>query len=267
MRNPVLEEAAEVYIRRREYLTFHLVYVAGIALFTILVWPARGFMYFFRTETVPAVFQATIIAQVIVITGVSLYAGLDRLAEAQIIRYSEWLERTTLPVSLLFQGKMLAGTVHTLFFVVAGLPFAVIAAGPSGVTVAAVLASELILLLAGLIGRVAGMLISHVGETRYVVRVVGGWIFVALLFVLTVQTYQPLNPIFAVIAQHGEDSPFMAVETAADPAVSRLAVSRLADNPLVASAVPLLAVALILAALFRLSLTRHRKTALGGANV
>lgn len=252
MKNPILEEAAEVYMRRREYLWFHVVYAAAIALFTVMVWPARGFMYFFRTESVPAVFQATVVVHVLVVTAVSIYVGLDRLADSQIIRYSEWLERTAIPVGALFRGKMTAAVVHTLFLTAVGVPFAIVAAGPSGTPIAAVLASETIVLLSGLAGRVAGMLISHVGEYRYVVRVVGAWLYIALLFVATVQLYRPLNPIVAVVRQHLESSPFMQPSEALP----------LPQNPLVASGVPMLILVLVLAGVYRITLARHRKSVL-----
>lgn len=251
MKNPILEEAAQVYLRRREYLIFHLVSLAGAVLMTFALWPSRGFMYFFRTESVPAVFQATVIVHVLAVTGLSLYAGLDRLADAQIIRYSEWLERTALPVGVLARGKILAGFVHTLMLTVVFVPFAVIAAGPAGIPIAAVLASEVIVLLSGIAGRLAGMLISHAGETRYVIRVIGGWIFVAVLFVATIQFYQPLNPIYAVIAQHAEDSPLMRTGTA----------TSLVEHPLFSSGVPLVVTIAALMALYWYSLARHRRIA------
>lgn len=251
MRNPVLEEAAKVYLQRREYLIFHLVSLAGAVLITFALWPSRGLMYFFRTESVPAVFQATVIIHVLAVTGLSLYAGLDRLADAQIIRYSEWLERTAIPVGVLARGKILAGVVHTLMLTVAFLPLAVVAAGPAGIPLRAVLASEAIVLLSGIAGRVAGMLISHVGETRYVVRVIGGWIFVALLFVATIQLYQPLNPLYAVVAQHAEDSPLMRSD----------ATASLLEHPLVSSGLPLILAIGALTALYWYSLGHHRRTA------
>jgi hypothetical protein len=248
VKNPILEEAAEVYLRRREYLLFHLSFLVGAAFFTFVLWPSRDFMYFFRTESVPAVFQATLVAHVLGVTGLSLYAGLDRLAEAQIIRHSEWLERTAIPVGVLARGKLLAATVHTTMLTVLAVPFAVIAAGPAGISVRAVVASEAIVLLSGLAGRYAGMLIAHLGETRYVVRVIGGWVFVALLFVATIQLYQPVNPIVAVIAQHAENSPLMQLESRANAAT----------HPLCTSGLPLLAIAMSLAGLYWFSLSRHR---------
>ncbi len=242
MRNPLLEESAAVYVRRREYLWLHLVYVAGLAVLAVVLWPARGFMYFFRTETVPGSFQATIIIHVLAVTGLSLAIGLDRIAESQIIRYSEWLERTAVPIRVLFTGKVVSAVAHTFFLVMAGVPFAVVAAGPAGISLTTVAASEAIVLLAGLLARIAGMLISHVGETRYVVRVIGSWVFLALLFVVTVRAYPPLNPIVAVIAQHSESSP-------------------VAGNPFLASGAPLAGAVIVLVALFWFSLERHRKAA------
>jgi len=242
VRNPLIEESAEVYVRRREYLTLHLFYIVGLAAFAIFLWPARGFMYFFRTETIPASFQATIIIHVIAVTGINLAIGLDRLAESQIIRYSEWLERTAVPIRVLFTGKIVSALAHTFFLVMAGVPFAVVAAGPAGIPMRVVAASEAIILLAGLTGRVAGMLISHIGESRYVVRVIGSWVFVALFFVVTVRAYPPLNPIVAVIAQHSED---------ALPGA----------NPLLASGIPLAIAVTTLVALYWISLGRHRKLA------
>ena len=248
MKNPIVEEAGEVYIRRRECLLFHVFYTMGIALAAVLFWSSRGFMYFFRTESVPAVFQATLVTHLIAVAGISLYVGLDRLAESQIIRYTEWLERTDVPVGVLFRGKLAAAALHTFFIVALGAPFALIAAGPAGATIPAVVASEAIILLTGLIARFAGMIISHIGELRYVVRVIGGWLFVALLFVATIRIYQPINPIVAVVRQHGESSPFMQ----ADQSVPFW------QNPLVASGVPLLVLAIALAALYWYALTRHR---------
>lgn len=252
MRNPILEEAAAVYLRRREFVLLHLGWIAGALLFTIFLWPSRGFMYFFRTETIPAVFQATSVAHVLAVSTLSLYLGMERLGEEHIIRYSEWIERTTLPVGVLFRGKLLVALVQTVFLTATLFPFALIAAGPAGAPPAAVLASTTVVLLAGLASRFAGMLVGHLGETRYALRVLGPWLYALLLFVATVQLYRPINPIVAVISQHAEDSPFMRPEASA----------ALLDNPLVASGVPMLVLALALLVGYRASLFRHRADAI-----
>ncbi|MFP4112797.1 MAG: hypothetical protein ACOC2Y_01095 [Spirochaetota bacterium] len=247
MKNPILEESAEVYLRRREYMWLHISYAAAIALFAVLLWPIQGFMTFFRTETIPSVFQATVIVHLLAVNGISLYVGLDRLADDQIIHYSEWLERTNVPLGVLFRGKIIGGVVHTLFIVAAGFPFVLVASGPAGIPFAAVVASEVIVFIAGLLGRICGMLMSHVGETRYIIRVIGAWLYVAFFYLGTLQIYRPLNPIAAVVMQHAEDSPFM-----------QLGRTGVLDNPLVAAGAPMLAVTIVLAAVFRFSLARHR---------
>jgi hypothetical protein len=209
MRNPILEESSEVFLRTPQYVRLHLIYVGALILFTALLWPTRGFMVFFRTETVPAVFQAVVIFQLLLSAGMSIYIGLDRLAEAQIIKYSEWIERTALPIRVLAVGKVASAILHSLLLVALGFPMVVIAAGPSGIPFAAIMASETVVLLTVFVCRLAGLLISHIGEARYFTRVTGGWLFVALLFIATVRIAPMLNPVVSVIAQHGESSPLM----------------------------------------------------------
>ena len=199
MRNPVLQEAAQVYVERREYKLLHLAFMTAIALVTVAFWPAKGFMIFFRTGTVPAVLQASLVVQLLAVTGLSLIIGLDRLAGKAIILHSEWLERTAIPVGVLFRGKLTVAVLHTLVLTGLGVPFAVVSAGPAGVPLDAVFASLVVVLLSGLCGRFAGMLVSHLGEQNYVVRITGGWIFLALLFVATLPVHLPLNPIAAVV--------------------------------------------------------------------
>ncbi len=235
IRNPLVDEAAEVYLRRREFVILHVIVLFGMALTTVGFWPTHSFLTFFRTETVPAVLHATLIIQALGMTILGLYVGLDRLAESGIIRHSEWIERTTIPIGTLFRGRIAAATIHMFLLAAAGLPFVVIAAGPSGSPLPAALAGTLLVFLSGLVGRFAGMLVSHLGEQSYVVRVIGGWLFMAAFLVVTAQLYPPLNPVAAIIRVL--DS---SVRTALE------------------SGVALLAVALLLAAGYRESLARHR---------
>ena len=238
MRNPLLEEAAEVYIRRREYVILHLIVLIGMAVTTVGFWPSHSFLTFFRTETVPAVLQATLIIQVLGVTIFGLYVGMDRLAENGIIRHSEWIERTSISIGVLFRGRVAAATIHMLLVAAAGLPFVVIAAGPAGSPLGAALGGTLVVFLSGLAGRLAGMLVSHLGELSYVVRITGAWLFMAAFFVVTIQLFPPLNPIAAVV--NVLDAP--------------------ADTVL-RSGTALVAVALLLAAAYRESLARHRARA------
>ena len=235
MRNPLFEEAVEVYVRRREFVILHLIVLLCMAFTTVGFWPTHSFLTFFRTETVPAVLQATLVIQVLGVTIFGLYVGMDRLADSGIIRHSEWIERTTIPIGTLFRGRVAAATIHTLLIAGAGLPFVVIAAGPAGSPLGAALGGTLIVFLSGLVGRLSGMLISHLGEQHYVVRVTGAWLFMAAFFVVTIQLAQPLNPVAAVM--NVLDAP--------------------ADTILVSGAA-LLAAALLLAAVYRESLARHR---------
>lgn len=243
MKNPVLEEAAGVYLRQREYAILHIVFAAASAFFLVTLWPSRSVVYFFRTGTIPSAFQAVAITQALAVTGLSLYAGLDRLAESRIIRHSEWLERTAIPIRTLATGKIVSGTLHTIFLTLLGLPIATIAAGPSGIVLEEVFATQLIVLLSGLVGRFAGMLLAHLGETRNAVRAIGVWIVVALLFVATIEIGPPANPVIGVLMQHSDVNP---------SGVSR---------PLLASSFSLAATALGLAVLYLLSLWRHRQLA------
>jgi hypothetical protein len=249
MRNPILEEAGEVFLRRKEYVRVHLVFVAILTAFTVAAWPGQGFMEYFRTETIPMSFQAVAIFRLLISAVFSLYAGLDRLAESQIIKYSEWLERTRLPVRMLATGKLVAATLHALFIEALGFPMVVIAAGPAGVPFRALMACELIVLFTVVVCRFAAMLISHRGETRYFTRVTGGWLFLALLFIATVRISPALNPIMSVLSQYSEDSPLMR------PAGSATAVS----SPLTAPAIGFTVVAVALASLYVLSLYLHRR--------
>ena len=244
MRNPLFEEAAAVYTRRREYLTMHLVYIGVLSLFLLMLWPSRGLLYFFRTDSEPAAFQAMIIAQAIAITCLSLYSALDRLAETQIIRYSEWIERTGIPIRVLGAGKIISGVSHTILLTLIGVPFAVIAAGPAGITLDAVLASELVVLLSGISARMAGMLLGHVGEQRYFIRVTGAWLFLAIVFIVTLQIGEPVNPVLGVLSQHTDVRPGGAAYPLAVVAASQLGF------------------AAALGALYVFSLSRHRSNAL-----
>jgi hypothetical protein len=235
IRNPLLEEAAEVYLRRREYVILHVIVLLGMALTTIGFWPSHSFLTFFRTETVPAVLQATLIIQGLGLTIIGFYVGLDRLAEKHIIRHSEWIERTTIPIGALFRGRIAAATIHMVLLSGAGLPFVVIAAGPAGSSLRVALAGTSLVFLSGLVGRFAGMLVSHLGERNYVVRVTGGWLFMAVFLVVTIQVYQPLNPVAAVV--------------------------RVLDAPgdtVITSGAALAAAAILLAATYWESLARHR---------
>lgn len=255
MRNPLLEEAGQIYLRRREYLLLHLAYLVAAAFLAVVLWPSQGLVYFFRTETVPASFQATTIMYVIGLTGMSLYIGMDKLAEEYIIRYSEWLERTSVPIGVLFTGKMAAAALHSVFLVAAGAPFAIVAAGPAGIPLRAVLATELIILLAAMTGRVGGMIVAYLGESRYVIRVVGGWVFLALLFLATIRILPALNPIVAVVRQYADESVFMQVGRTAS-----------AETPLLSHGLPMLGLLLVLASVLLLVLFRHHALARRGGS-
>ncbi|MFP4376531.1 MAG: hypothetical protein ACLFP4_05765 [Spirochaetales bacterium] len=253
MSNPVLEESAAVYLRRREYLLLHSLYLIVSAVFVLMVWPARSYMYFFRTETVPAAFLATTVFHVLALAGVNMYIGMDRLANTEIIRYSEWLERTSLPVRALAAGKLAAGLLHSLFLTLLAAPFLVVAAGPSGVTITTVTSLLPLLFLTGFACRVAGQVVSHLGEESYFVRTIAGWFFMVLLFLLSIQVYQPINPIVVVTGQ------LQALEPGVDAA----------GSPAIPLWEALLALALLtggLILIYWVGLTRHRHRAERGAN-
>ena len=249
MRNPIIEESSEVFLRRPQYVRLHIGVVGVIILFTILLWPSRGFMVFFRSETVPAVFQAVVIFQLLLAAGVSLYIGLDRLAEAQIIKYSEWIERTALPIRVLAIGKLSSALLHSLLIVGLGVPMVVVSAGPAGIPPGAVASSEVVVLFTAIVCRMAGLLISHIGETRYFTRVTGGWIFLALLFVATVRIAPVLNPVVSVIAQHSETSALM---------VPGMEIT-FRNHPLSGPGIAFGSLSIVLATLYVASLYQHRR--------
>lgn len=203
MPNPLLTEAVGVYLRRRQYVVLHVTVALTMTLAAVAFWPRHSFLHFFRTETQPLVLLATLIVQVVLVTVVSLAAGLDRIAGSAIIRHSEWLERTTLPIGVIVRGKLLAAVLHTAVLTLLGLPAAVVAAGPAGSGLAPVLAAQIVVLMSGTAARIAGLIVTHLGERNYVVRVTGGWIFTAILFVATITVYPPLNPIAGVARAPG----------------------------------------------------------------
>ncbi len=239
MSNPLLTEAAAVYLRRRGYVTLHITVALAMALAAVVFWPPHSYLHFFRTGTQPLVLQATLVVQVLLVTCVSLVAGLDRIADDSIVRHSEWLERTALPVAVIARGKVCAAVIHTAFLTLLGLPAVVVAAGPAGTPSTPVFAGQIIVFLSGLAGRTAGMIVAHFGERNYVVRITGGWIYLALLFIATITVYPPLNPIAAV---------------ATAPAATGF-------EPMLESAVALAGLTLLLMIAYRVSLSRHRRSA------
>lgn len=213
IRNPVLQEARAVYLHRREYLWLHVGYLAATTLMLLVVWPSRGLMHFFRTQSPPPVYDVMVVYHVITLCLLNIYIGQDRLADSSIIRYSEWLERTSVPIRLLVGGKLIAAALHTLVLTILILPFLVIAASPAGTSLPVVARATLVLLLVSLLCRIVGMLISHWGESNYVIRVVGAWVFIALLFVATIQSAPAINPVVAVVGAERTAVPITAYLT------------------------------------------------------
>ena len=204
--NPIVEESLNIYLRTKKFRRLHAIFLGTMTFATIAVWPTRGIMEFFGGGTVPATFEALAVFQLLAISGISLYIGLDRIAGSEIIRYSEWLDRTTVPVRTLIIGKLSSAIMHTIVLMAMASPFLFIAAGPAGIPVRAILSVQWIVLLVAIFCRSVGMLISFLGENRDVVRVVGSWIFLALIFLVTIQLTPPLNPIIAVLRQQNESS-------------------------------------------------------------
>jgi hypothetical protein len=207
MKNPVLEESAELYIRSRGFLKLHVGYLVLLALFLVIAWPSRGYMYFFRMETVPLVFLANVVFLIILSGFFSFSAGTDRIGSAGIIRYSEWLERTRVPVRSLVAGKLMAATLHTAFLTALSIPVLVAAAGPSGVPIGVIPGLLLVVFLTALACRIAAMIVSHYGEDSYVVKTIGVWVFAVLFFVLTLRLFRPLNPVVAAVEQIAAGAP------------------------------------------------------------
>ncbi len=241
MPNPLLTEAVAVYLRRRGYVVLHAAVALTMTLAAVAFWPPHGLLHYFRTETQPLVLHATLIVQVVLVTAASLTAGLDTIAADAIIRHSEWLERTALPVGVIVRGKLVAAVIHTAVLTLLGLPATVVAAGPAGSGLAPVFVAQLVVFGAGTAARTTGMIVSHYGERNYVVRITGGWVFLALLFVATIIVYPPLNPIAGV---------------ALAPGASDL-------DPILESAGSLLAATLLLMIWYRVSLARHRERTQG----
>ena len=207
---PILEESLHVYLRTKAYRMVHLLYVAAVAVVAVLVWPSRGLMVFFSTEAVPSAFHVVLILELLLLSGISIYAGMDRVAGNELIRYSEWLGRTPVRVRTLMTGKLTAAVLHTVLLIALSLPFLVISAGPAGIPLRAVFSSLFVLGTATMLCRLVGMLISVVGEDRDAIRIVGSWVFLALLYMGTIRILQPLNPIIAVSRQQNELSPLVS---------------------------------------------------------
>lgn len=249
--NPIVEEAAQTYIHRREYGVLHSAYVGALAAVTVLAWPSQSLMEYFRSGSVPAVFEVVTIVELLALSVIGLVVGQDRLAAADVIRYTEWLERTRLPVSTLVSGKLVSALLHTVALVALGTPFVVIAAGPAGIPIRATLSSQWIILLVALFCRIIGMVLSHTGERYYFLRVVGAWVFLALLYLVTIGVLQSANPIVAVVRQYNEVSPL----------VSTLGPVPVARHPALVPSIYLLSASVIASALFAWSLAHHRKRA------
>lgn len=250
--NPVIEESINLQFKTHQFRVLHGIYIGIVALVTVTLWPSRGFMEFFSTQTVPAAFEVVAIFQLIVLSGISISVGLDRLAGSEIIRYSEWLERTRLPVRTLLIGKLVSAVIHTVVLIAIGSPFLFISAGPAGIPVRAVLSAQWIMLLVALFCRMVGLFISLVGESREVVRIIGSWVFLALLYLGTIQVFQPLNPIIAVVRQQNEASPLVST---VDPVPFSL-------HPAVPSSIYLLAGIFLVIVAFGTTMYRHRSRAL-----
>lgn len=246
--NPVIDESIGVYFRSRPYRTTHAVYLGLLGLMTIVVWPGRGFMEFFSTASVPAAFEVLSILQLLLLTGIGMYSGMERLASTRIISYTEWLDHTSIPILRLAAGKILAAVLHTVLLVLLASPFLFIAAGPGGIPVRAVFSTQLVILLIALFCRVAGMSIALLGERRDVIRIVGSWIFLALLYLATLQVLQPVNPIIAVARQQNERSPL----------VSTVAPVPLAEQPALPAVIAYVAGIALAAGLLLLGMHRHR---------
>ena len=250
--NPIIEESINLHFKTHQFKVLHGIYVGIMALVTVALWPSRGFMEFFSTQTIPAAFEVVAIFQLIALSGISISVGLDRLASSEIIRYSEWLERTQLPVGTLLIGKLTSAVIHTVVLIAIGSPFLFISAGPGGIPVRAVLSTQWIIFLVALFCRMVGLLISLVGESREVVRIIGSWVFLALLYLGTIQVFQPLNPIIAVVRQQNEAS--LLVSTV-DPVPFSL-------HPAVPSSVYLLSGMILAILAFATAMYRHRSRAL-----
>lgn len=255
--NPIIEESINLHFKTRQFRKLHGIYIGAVALLTVVLWPSRGFMEFFSSQTVPAAFEAVAIFQLIALSGISISAGLDRLASSEIIRYSEWLERTRLPVRKLLIGKLGSALLHTIVLIALGSPFLFISAGPGGIPVRAVLSTQWVIFLVALFSRTVGMLISLVGERHDVVRIVGSWVFLALFYLGTIQLLQPLNPIIAMVRQQNEASPLVST---VDPVP-------FSQHPAVPPSIYLLAGMFLVIVAFASTLYRHRSRAvIRGAN-
>ncbi|MEE8441096.1 MAG: hypothetical protein V3S41_05185 [Spirochaetia bacterium] len=249
--NPIIEESINLHFRTHQFKVLHGVYIGAMAIVTVLLWPSRGFMEFFSTQTVPAAFEAIAIFQLIALSGISISVGLDRLAGSEIIRYSEWLERTRLPVRKLLVGKLIAAVIHTVVLIAIGSPFLYVSAGPAGIPVRAVISAQWVMFLVAMFCRMVGLFISLVGESREVLRITGSWVFLALLYLGTIQVFQPLNPIIAVVRQQNEASPLVST---VDPVPFSL-------HPAVPSSAYLLSGIILVVVAFGTAMYRHRSRA------
>lgn len=251
MKNPVLDESTEILLHRRESFLMHAGYLLLLSLFLVVVWPSRSYMYFFRMESVPPVFLANAVFLVLLTGGFSFYLGLDRMAGGHAIRYVEWLERTNVPVRSLATGKILTGVVHTAFLVALGAPILIAAAGPSGVPLSVLPGLGLVVFLTALACRIAAMIVGHYGEESYVIRTVGIWVFAALLFVLSLRIFRPINPIVAAVEQIAVGAPGAIGGIQQGAGVARAA-----------GIIGLAALNVVLCAAYWFSLRRHRIRAL-----
>ena len=93
--NPVIEESINLHFTTHQFKVLHGIYIGSMVLVTVALWPSRGFMEFFSTQTVPAAFEAIVVFQLITLSGISVYVGLDRAFQG---RTDGSLVRFTVPI-------------------------------------------------------------------------------------------------------------------------------------------------------------------------
>jgi hypothetical protein len=221
----IFEESLHLYSTNRVYRRAHLVYLLALAGLVVALWPNASYIEFFKLSSYPALFEVVGIGTLLLAAGGSMYVGKNSLGRDAFVTNTDWVEKTTLPIMSITGGRILIGILHTTFLAGVAFPLLVVAAGPSGVPIIAVLQTLLVVSVTSLASRFGGMFVDACLERRPILSVPATWLILGVIFVISIEVLPDMNPIVALTSVSAEiDLSFASFRMALEPLYLRSVV-------------------------------------------
>ncbi|MBA7638751.1 hypothetical protein ES703_46407 [subsurface metagenome] len=207
--NPLLEEGFSIFFSNKKALRAYLIYVVLIGAVLFLWWPKTPISYFLDSNLSPGIFTTVLIFSFLLMAWLSALFGIEGYVRDEFHLTAEWLGMTPLSPGRILRGKLALFVLHTGFLAILPLPFLIIAASPSGISLRILAACFIVALVCALTYRIIGFFFLLVMEKRPFLMYSGLWgtVILAVLSKGFLPKASPVEALLSLIPQGEQTYP------------------------------------------------------------